>query len=327
MLKTVQTGITIQQPKVSLDHFVSTEKLSTIQVEALIQRTLAIKSMAPSQYPKVEHALVSNLFFEPSTRTHLSFQVAEHHLGMKAIEFDPSTSSVKKGETLNDTVLTLQALGIKTVVIRSSEEKYYESLINDPNVTVSIINGGDGSGQHPSQSLLDVTTIYEEYGYFENLKIAIAGDLSHSRVARSNAELLYRLGAKLYFCGPSEWYDRDFDRFGEYIELDDIIEELDVLMLLRVQHERHEDPQSELLREAYHYNYGLTLQREANMKSSAIIMHPAPVNRDVEIADELVTCERSRIYRQMQNGMFARMAILEAIIRGQQEKESVNALS
>ncbi|MBG9981598.1 aspartate carbamoyltransferase catalytic subunit [Aerococcaceae bacterium DSM 111020] len=327
MLTTIQAGNTIQQPKICLDHFVSTEQLSTALVEALIHRTLEIKRMHPSQYPKVEHALISNLFFEPSTRTHLSFQVAQRHLGMEVIEFDPATSSVKKGETLSDTVLTLQALGISTVVVRSSEEKYYEALINDPNLTVSVVNGGDGSGQHPSQSLLDVTTIYEEFGFFKDLKIAIAGDLSHSRVARSNAELLYRLGAKLYFCGPHEWYDSTYDRFGEYVELNDVIEFLDVLMLLRVQHERHEDPRAELLREAYHYNYGLTLQREDRMKSSAIIMHPAPVNRDVEIADELVTCQRSRIYRQMENGMFARMAILEAIIHGQHEKESINALS
>lgn len=321
------TYITEDQPKIALNHFVSTEHLSTSTVEALIKRTLQIKNMPTADYPKISGSWVSNLFLEPSTRTHLSFQVAERHLGMEVLEFDPSTSSLKKGETMSDTVLTLQALGVETVVIRSGEDKYYEALIDNKDLTVSVVNGGDGSGQHPSQSLLDVTTIYEEFGYFKGLKIAISGDLSHSRVAHSNAELLWRLGAELYFCGPEAWYEESYDKYGTFVELDDVLEELDVLMLLRVQHERHDDPNAELLKETYHYRHGLTEDRERRMADQAIIMHPAPVNRDVEIADSLVTCERSRIYRQMQNGMFARMAILEAIQNGRGLKENVYALS
>ena len=326
-VKEQRSYTTVNQPKIALNHFVSTELLSESTIEALIQRTLQIKNMPIANYPKIDNALVSNIFLEPSTRTHLSFHVAERHLGMEVIEFDPSTSSLKKGETMSDTVLTLQALGIETVVIRSGVEKYYEELINNKDLTVSVVNGGDGSGQHPSQCLLDVTTIYEEFGHFDGLKIAISGDLSHSRVARSNAELLCRLGAELYFCGPKAWYEASYDQYGKYVDIDEVLEDLDVLMLLRVQHERHDDPNAEILKEAYHYQYGLTEDRESRMQDHAIIMHPAPVNRDVEIADELVTCDRSRIYRQMQNGMFARMAILEAIEHGRQLKENLYAIS
>lgn len=301
--------------KLGLKHFVSTEQLTADAVDYLIQRAIEFKNMPSSERPNFNDQYVSNLFFENSTRTHLSFEVAEKKLGLNIIHFDPSTSSINKGETLYDTVLTLEALGIDTVVIRSKEEAYYAPLINSSEISASIINGGDGSGQHPSQCLLDVMTIYEEFGTFEGLKIAIIGDLAHSRVARSNAELLSRLGAEVFFSGPLEWYDSSFDLYGQYVPIDELVDYADVVMLLRVQLERHATKSFSEIK-SYHEAYGLTIARAHQMKADAIIMHPAPVNRDVEIADCLVTSKQSRIVQQMKNGVYVRMAILEAIMNG-----------
>ena len=155
------------------------------------------------------------------------------------IEFDAGTSSVNKGETLYDTILTMSALGVDICVVRHSEVDYYKQLIDSRTIQTSIVNGGDGSGQHPSQCLLDLMTIYEEFGTFGNLKICIAGDITHSRVAKSNMRILKRLGAQIYFAGPTEWYSSEFDVYGQHVAIDDVIEDLNVLMLLRVQHERH----------------------------------------------------------------------------------------
>lgn len=188
-------------------------------------------------------------------------------------------------------------------------------MVDSRTIQSAIVNGGDGSGQHPSQSLLDLMTIYEEFGTFDGLKIMIAGDITHSRVAKSNMQMLKRLGADIYFTGPESWYSDEFDVYGQYMALDDLIDSVDVLMLLRVQHERHESGET-FSKEAYHDQYGLTHARYAQMKESAIIMHPAPVNRGVEIASDLVEAPRSRIVAQMTNGMFMRMAILEAILNG-----------
>jgi aspartate carbamoyltransferase catalytic subunit len=175
-------------------------------------------------------------------------------------------------------------------------------------VSIPIINAGDGCGQHPTQCLLDLMTIRQEYGTFSGLKVAIIGDLRHSRVARSNAEVLTKLGATVYLSGPKEWHDESLS-YGTYMEIDDAIREADVVMLLRIQFERHGERQSEAARN-YHSLYGLTVEREKQMKKESIILHPAPVNRGVEIADELVECERSRIFKQIQNGVYVRMAVL-----------------
>ncbi|MER0123431.1 aspartate carbamoyltransferase catalytic subunit [Streptococcus sp. ZJ93] len=304
--------------KVSLQHVVTMESLTNEEVLGLIQRGLAFKrgeATAAIDQP----VYVSNLFFEDSTRTHKSFEMAELRLGLDMIDFDAKTSSVNKGETLYDTILTMSALGVDICVIRHSEVDYYRTLIESPTITASIVNGGDGSGQHPSQSLLDLMTIYEEFGRFEGLKIMIAGDLTHSRVAKSNMQILKRLGAELFFAGPSEWYTAEFEPYGQHVALDDIVEQADVLMFLRVQHERH-DGKNHFSKEGYHQLHGLTQERYNRMKESAIIMHPAPVNRDVEIADALVEAPKSRIVRQMQNGVFVRMAILEAVIQAKATK-------
>ncbi len=252
----------------------------------------------------------ANLFYENSTRTKCSFEMAERRLGIENIPFEVSTSSVVKGETLYDTVKTLEAIGVNTVVIRHSQDRYFDELVGK--VNVAIINAGDGCGHHPTQSLLDLMTIKQEFGYFKGLKIAIIGDIRHSRVARSNAEALTKLGANIVFSGPNEWFDEEIIEHGSYEQIDKAIETSDVVMLLRIQHERHNSKEKNSSKE-YHEAFGLTVEREKRMKDKSIIMHPAPVNRDVEIASCLVECERSRIFKQMENGVFIRMAVLKRV--------------
>ncbi|AQP52835.1 aspartate carbamoyltransferase [Vagococcus penaei] len=300
--------------QISLKHLLTAESLSDQEVMGLIKRAQEFKKGARSNLPN-EQFFVANLFFENSTRTHKSFEVAEKKLNLDVIEFDAKTSSVSKGESLYDTVLTMSAIGVQACVIRHSQENYYNDLIQSKTITTSIINGGDGSGNHPTQCLLDLLTIYEEFGYFDQLNIAICGDLSHSRVANSNMKMLKRLGANLFFCGPSEWYNKKYEAYGTYATIDELVGKVDVMMMLRVQHERHDSDEG-FSKETYHREYGLTNERAKKMLEHAIIMHPAPVNRDVELADELVESYQSRITQQMTNGVFMRMAILEAILDG-----------
>ena len=250
---------------------------------------------------------VSNLFFEDSTRTKTSFDIAERKLGLQVVPFDVTSSSVNKGESLYDTVKTLQTLGVNLLVIRHKQDQFYKEL---KEIDLPIINGGDGTGNHPSQTLLDLMTIHQEFGKFKGLKIGIVGDVKHSRVANSNAVALRKMGAKVYFSGPEKWFDEGAIINGTYLSIDDLVKEVDVLMLLRIQHERH-DEKMKISLNNYHKKFGLTLDREKTMKENAIIMHPAPINRGVEIHDDLVESPRSRIFQQMRNGVFARMAILK----------------
>lgn len=304
----------ITSERISLKHLLTAESLSDQEVMGLIKRAQQFKHGEKSQLSNQQY-FVANLFFENSTRTHKSFEVAEKKMGIDVIEFDAKTSSVSKGESLYDTVLTMSAIGVHACVIRHWEEDYYNELIQSKTITTSIINGGDGSGNHPTQCLLDLLTIYEEFGHFDNLNIAICGDLTHSRVANSNMKMLKRLGANLFFCGPEEWYNKKYEAYGTYLPIDDVLDKVDVMMMLRVQHERHESGGS-FSKKDYHQQHGLTNKRAKEMKEKAIIMHPAPVNRDVELADELVESYQSRITQQMTNGVFMRMAILEAILQG-----------
>ncbi|APH05326.1 aspartate carbamoyltransferase catalytic subunit [Bacillus weihaiensis] len=265
-----------------------------------------------------EKLFVSNLFFEPSTRTRFSFEVAEKRLGLEVLNFTAEHSSVQKGETLYDTIRTLESIGADAVVIRHHEDYYFNELRDK--VSIPIINAGDGCGHHPTQSLLDLLTIKQEFGSFQGLTISIHGDIRHSRVARSNAEVLSRLGAKILFSGPKEWQD-PFNSYGEYVDVEEAIAVSDVVMLLRIQHERHEEKSSS---NNYLQEYGLNLQREKLMKKDAIIMHPAPVNRDVEIDSQLIECERSRIFKQMENGVFARMAVLKRALQQIEQNQEGN---
>jgi aspartate carbamoyltransferase catalytic subunit len=264
---------------------------------------------------------VANLFFEASTRTKTSFEMAERKLGLDVIPFDAGSSSVLKGETLYDTVRTLESIGVNAVVVRHEEDAYYDELVG--HIGIPVINAGDGCGQHPTQCLLDLLTIQQEFGSFDGLKIGIVGDIRHSRVARSNAEALRRLGADVKFSGPPEWFEEDFLNSRGFVEIDELVEQVDALMLLRVQHERHQVASS-MTKEEYHVRFGLTEARERRMKEGSIIMHPAPVNRDAEIADNLVECERSRIFKQMENGVYVRMAVLKGVLEGRLANELVN---
>ncbi|ETP68653.1 aspartate carbamoyltransferase catalytic subunit [Planococcus glaciei] len=251
---------------------------------------------------------IVNLFYEPSTRTKMSFEMAEHRMGLTVLPFETAFSSVQKGETLYDTVKTFESIGVDGIVIRHEEEAYYEEL---KGCNVAIINGGDGSGQHPTQSLLDLYTIHQEFGRFEGIHVTIVGDIAHSRVAKSNAAALKQLGAEVSFVCPEEWSGG----YETSQNLDELLPDTDVVMMLRVQHERHA-VSALFSKENYHKQFGLTVERERKMKNTAIIMHPAPINRGVEIADSLVECERSRIFKQMANGVFVRMAVLEYALKG-----------
>lgn len=292
--------------------FLNINELDLPLIERLINRSLALKQGAKSNS---RHLAAANLFFENSTRTHSSFQMAENKLGWSQILIDPQASSMAKGESLLDTLKTLKAIGVDVAVVRHQQADWYQDMVQNKGYPVPhLVNAGDGNGQHPSQSLLDLVTIYQEFGHFAGLNIRITGDLRHSRVARSNAEILNRLGARLTFVAPPQWRAPWFDQYGHYAELDDDLDQQDVVMFLRVQHERitqRENQNFSVL--DYHQHYGLTPARYQQLKPSAIIMHPAPVNRDVEIASDLVEAPKSRIFRQMENGVYARMAILEYV--------------
>lgn len=249
--------------------------------------------------------LIANLFFEPSTRTHYSFASAEHQLGCKVVDFMAEASSTKKGESLYDTVKTFEVIGYEGVIIRHSEDKYFKEL---EDINIPIINAGDGCDNHPSQCLLDMLTIYQEFKTFKDIKLVIVGDINHSRVANSNVDTMKRLGGEVRFSGPEFWIDRK----DLYMPLDEAVEWADAVMMLRIQHERHTEAMN-LTPEQYLQQYGLTHERVARMKEHAIIMHPAPVNRGVEIESDLVEHPKSRIFKQMENGVLVRKAMIKKV--------------
>ena len=279
--------------------------LSTEKILELIKYALKLKKGFRISYPDKK---IATLFFENSTRTQYSFQCALMNLGIKVVDFDTQLSSIAKGESLYDTVRTFEALGVDGVVIRHSKDRYFDELTN---IKIPIFNGGDGKANHPTQSLLDLMTIYEEYGKFEGLKCCIIGDISHSRVAHTNIEVMQRLGMDVYISGPEEFNDNS----AKWIPIDEAVKTMDVVMLLRIQFERHKE-KMKMTVEEYHDKYGLTLDRVKQMKENAIIMHPAPINRGVEIASEVAECEKSRIYKQMTNGVYIRMAVISDALDG-----------
>lgn len=286
-----------------MKHFVSMKDLSEHEILQLIKLSDEINENGISPFNK--QLFAANLFFEPSTRTKTSFMVAQRKLGLEVLDFMSDTSSVKKGESIYDTARTFESIGASLLVVRHPEDNIVQQLAE--RVQIPIINAGDGKGEHPTQCLLDLLTIYQEYKKFKGLNVAIVGDIKHSRVARSNAFALSTLGANVFLTSKSDWQDDSLP--FPYIEIDEAVERCDVVMLLRIQHERHEGNPS-LTNEGYLKQYGLTKNRERKMLSHAIIMHPAPVNRGVEIDDALVECDRSRIFKQMTNGVTARMAVM-----------------
>lgn len=289
-----------------MKHLISVDDLDIQDIEAIFQLADRFQKEPFNITPQL---FAANLFFEPSTRTKTSFIVAERKLRIEALDFQPELSSVNKGETLLDTVKTFEAIGANLFVIRHRDDDWAKDVL--PHVSVPIINGGAGKKDHPTQSLLDAYTIFQEFKQFDGLHIVIAGDIKHSRVAHSSADLLKKLGANVYVSGPNEHMDDD--GVYPYVSIDEAVQFADVIMLLRIQHERHEGNNGTI--EDYHERYGLTIEREQKMKRNAIIMHPGPVNRGVEIDYTLVEANRSRIFKQMSNGVYIRIAILTKLLR------------
>lgn len=238
--------------------------------------------------------------------------MAQKRLGANVLNFDEDSSSLAKGESLYDTLRTFESLGLDIAIIRHSDDTFINSLRE--NFSFSTINAGAGKNEHPSQSLLDLMTIKEEFGSFDGLKVCICGDIQSSRVAKSNIRALKKLGVEVYLTGPEILLPKqeDLEEHCTILELDKAIEVSDVMMFLRIQHERHQT--FEIPITEYNAQYGLNHERLARMKNTAIIMHPGPVNRDVEILSELVEHEKSRIFKQMENGVYTRMAILDWIM-------------
>jgi aspartate carbamoyltransferase catalytic subunit len=253
--------------------------------------------------------IVFNLFYENSTRTAMSFATATHRLGAAAMTLSVEHSSVKKGETLEDTARTLNAMRPDALVIRHRENG--APALVAPIVEAPVINAGDGTNEHPTQALLDAATIRHRFGRVDGLKVAICGDIKHSRVARSNAKLLPRLGAKVRLAGPPELVPDGIPQLSP----DDAVDGSDVLMMLRVQRERLERELGDAPGE-YLKRYGLTAERLARAAPGAVVMHPGPMNRGVEIDSRVADDpERSLITLQVEMGVAVRMACLELLVR------------
>lgn len=250
---------------------------------------------------------VANMFFENSTRTRFSFEVAEKRLGVQVLNFAAAASSVQKGESIYDTVRTLESMGIDAGVIRLKPNGVLQELAE--RIQVPLINAGDGNNEHPTQALLDLYTMRKHFGELKGLHVAIIGDIQHSRVARSNLWALQAVGAKVSFCAPDMMKAPELEAHAPYVTMDEALK-ADVVMMLRVQLERH-DHALFTSADDYRAQYGLTVERLGQMPPHAIIMHPAPVNRNVEIDDELVEHDRSKIFTQMSNGVPIRMAVIE----------------
>ncbi|UOR12899.1 aspartate carbamoyltransferase catalytic subunit [Halobacillus amylolyticus] len=298
-----------------MQHLLSMNELTKQEIEHLMETARRIES--GKRMLEVPCTFASNIFLEPSTRTKNSFYIAEKRLGMDVLDLNGADSSVTKGETLEDTLKTLQAIGVQLAVVRQPEVGVLQQAAKG--LSLSIINAGDGTGEHPTQSLLDLYTISKEHPSFEGLRVTIAGDIKHSRVARSNACALKKLGAKVSFVAPVPWQDESIST--DYITMDEACAQSDVVMLLRIQHERHviSGQQGDYLQE-----FGLTKEREQRMKDDAIILHPAPVNRGIEIESSLVECRKSRIFDQMANGVVMRMAIIQTLLKGEIANEYKN---
>jgi aspartate carbamoyltransferase catalytic subunit len=266
------------------------------------------------QSPKVSDVLqgkfVANTFFENSTRTRFSFEMAEKRLGAEVLNFSAAESSVQKGESIYDTMRTLESIGIDAAVIRLKPTGVLQELADKLNV--ALVNAGDGNNEHPTQALLDLYTMRKHFGELRGLTVSIVGDILHSRVARSNLWGLRALGANVVFCAPETMRADELEAHAPFVTMEDALQ-ADVVMMLRVQLERHDKG---LIRSAedYRERYGLTVERAQRMQAHAIIMHPAPVNRGVEIDDELVECDRSKIFTQMTHGVPIRMAVIERVL-------------
>lgn len=302
----------------SISDLSKAEAISILDTAAELAR---VSDGAVKKLPTLRGRTIVNLFAEDSTRTRISFEAAAKRLSADVINFSAKGSSLSKGESLKDTAMTLQAMGADAVVIRHSASGAAQRLADNQWMSGSVVNAGDGTHEHPSQALLDAFTIRKHLGMgrsdLSGLSIAIVGDVLHSRVARSNVLLLSLLGAKVTLVAPPTLMPFGVESWPATIsyDLDSVVPHVDVVMMLRVQQERMTDLFFPSAREYSRY-YGLNAERMAAMKTGAIVMHPGPMNRGLEISAEVADSARSVITEQVTNGVSVRMAILYVLLAG-----------
>jgi aspartate carbamoyltransferase catalytic subunit len=288
------------------------EDLSREEIDYILDTAEGFREVSArsvKKVPALRGKVIVNLFFEASTRTRISFELAGARLSADVIQFSGSSSSTQKGETLNDTARNIEAMGVDIVVVRhsSSGAPYQLSKV----LAASVVNAGDGSHEHPTQALLDIYTIRRALGRIEGIKVAIVGDVSHSRVARSNIWGLQKLGAEVYAVGPPTLVPRGLAKLGVKVShhLDEILPEMDVFNMLRLQTERQDQGLFPTIRE-YSRLFGLNRQRMRRAKPNAIVLHPGPINRGVELTPDVADGPQSLILNQVTNGLAVRMAVL-----------------
>ncbi len=290
-----------------MQHLIDTNNLSDTQIENLLSDAADFKAQRPPQLLKDK--LLITLFFEPSTRTRSSFEVAAKRLGASVVHLDPSRSSTKKGESLEDTFANLCAMGPDGVIIRHEENEAPGQLANMQMTTV--INAGAGNYAHPTQALLDLFTIKEHFdGDIEGKTIAIVGDIVNSRVASSGIRLLSRMGMKVLLVAPKPFLPQNSD-LPQYENLETVLDKVDVIMSLRAQLERHKKPIFDDY-EAYAEHYCITKERLGSR--NILVLHPGPVMRNIDISDEVLEDPRCKVLEQVRNGVFMRMAILKLLL-------------
>jgi aspartate carbamoyltransferase catalytic subunit len=291
---------------------VSIRGLDASDIELILETAAGFKDVLGrdiKKVPALRGKTTVNLFYEPSTRTRTSFELAAKRLSTDVINFSVSTSSVVKGESLRDTALTIQALGADFIVVRHPCSGVAHFLAD--NLNASVVNAGDGTNEHPTQALLDLFTIQEKKGGIKGLEVAIVGDILHSRVAKSNIYALAKMGAGVRLIGPPTLVPEVLRELGVevYSDMKEGLKDADIVMMLRIQMERQGKGFFPTTVE-YFRNWGLTAERLANAKKDALVMHPGPMNRGVEIASDVADGVRSVILDQVTNGLAVRMAVL-----------------
>ena len=299
-------------------HLIGLRELSREEIEHILDTAQGfeeISTRSVKKAPTLRGKVVVNLFFEDSTRTRNSFSLAANRLSADVIEFTQKSSSVSKGETLLDTARNLEAMGIDIVVIRHSAGGAPKFLSR--NINASVVNAGDGYCEHPTQGLLDVYTIRKMRGSLEGLKIAIVGDIAHSRVARSDIYAMTKLGAEVILVGPPTLMPAKVEQLPVKVSysLDDVIGQLDVINMLRIQFERMGSNPFPSIKEYSHY-FGLTVERMKKVKKDILVMHPGPINRGLEMESEVADGPNSVILQQVTNGLAVRMAVLFLVNQG-----------
>ena len=302
-------------------HLLSIADIDSDRIISLLDsaRSFAEVSTRPiKKVPALRGRTIANLFLEPSTRTRISFELAAKRLSADVISFSGSTSSISKGESLKDTAKTLVAMGVDAVVIRHSSAGAPRMLTGW--VDCSVVNAGDGMHDHPTQALLDLFTMRERLGHLEGLRVAIVGDIDHSRVARSNIHALNKVGAEVLLVAPRSLLPERIEEMGVELtgSLDEALDWCDVLYLLRIQLERVEESRFPSLRE-YTLQYGLTKPRWSNLKRKPLVMHPGPMNRGVEIESSVADEVESVITGQVTAGVAVRMAVLYELLGGRKQ--------